>query len=188
MYIYKHIYIYIYVYTYKYDATCCSVSQCVAPCCTVLQHNAVWCSASQCVAVCYRETWHLSKSESCMCWRKRERERERETELNLKRQLYGWMCSCVFQFVAVWVGCMAQCVAVCMEGGRERVFSVQGRLYISMCCRVSQCATVSYSVLQCAALCCSERHFSYSSGGSMHCSAVQCAIVCYSVLQRVAAC
>ena len=41
----------------------CSVLQCVAVCCSVLQFGAVWCSVAQCVAVCvvlHPGVWHAS--------------------------------------------------------------------------------------------------------------------------------
>jgi len=95
----------------------CSVLQCVAVCCSVLQRVAViavWCSMLQCVAVCCRVS-QLEFSEASSC---NERALLSESSELLKCVI---VCGSALQCVAAW------CVVL---------------QYAAVCCSVLQCAFV----------------------------------------------
>jgi len=162
-------------------ASCCSVSQRAAVCCSVLSHAhiqshqgdvAVCCSVLQCVAMCcsvlqYVCTSHLPRNRSlALPFSRTHTEPTRAT---------------------------LQCVAVCC--------SVLQRA--EMCCSMFQCVAVCFSVLQCVAVCCSVLqcvaeciHFPLASQ-SLSCSPFLShtyrthqgnVVVCCIVLQYVAVC
>ena len=174
-------YVYMYVRVYGYTV-CCSVLQCVAVCCIVLQY------VLQCVAECCSVLvfWAEILLQCC--------------QLDNHRPIYMYVCVYVYAVSYGVLQCVAMCWIVYPAEIRLRCCqptkhytqhtathcntlqhtathcNTQHYIHTCMCIRIRsvlQCVTVCCSVLQCVAVCC---------------SVLQCVAVCCSVLQCVAVC
>jgi len=171
----------------------CSVLQCVAVCCSVhvLVRVELWRTFTN-------TSWHAHAGMSCgvlqgvvvccVC-------------CSVLRCVA--VCCSILQCIAVCCCSVLQCVAVCCRDSirmkwlqqtdecamncgthvtKSRHAHKRVTAHTSMRCSALQCASI-YSILQCAAVCCSVLQCV-----AVCCSVLQCVAVCCSVLQCVAVC